>query len=262
MSPTRNVREARPLSSRSVLASVLLGSDPPWLPTPLLVRTGELFGIAEGTVRTALSRMASTGEVVADEGGYRLTGRLVERQRRQAASRRAAVRAWDGTWELVTIDGTGARAASDRASLRDALTARRLAELRAGVWGRPDNLDLDPSADAARLVDEWCTAWRGASPDPAPDVEALFELAPWAAEATELERSMRRLLPALERGDPTALSEGFVVSASVLRLFQHDPLLPPELLPRGWPGPALREQYDRYDAAYRSTLRAWFQREA
>lgn len=243
------------------MASVLLGSDPPRLPTPLLVRTGELFGIAEGTVRTALSRMAAAGEVVADDGGYRLTGRLVERQRRQAASRRAEVRPWDGTWELVTIDGTGARAAADRASLRDALTARRLAELREGVWGRPDNLDPERSGDAARVVDGWCTRWTGASPHPAPAVETLFELSPWSREATTLGRSMDRLLPALERGDPTALSEGFVVSASVLRLFQHDPLLPAELLPRDWPGPALRQRYDRYDAAYRSTLRAWFQRQ-
>jgi phenylacetic acid degradation operon negative regulatory protein len=255
-------RNARPLSARSVLASVLLGTEPPRLPTPLLVRTGELFGVAEGTVRTALSRMASAGEVVAEDGGYRLTGRLVERQRRQAASRRAEVRRWDGTWELMTIDGSGARSAADRAALRDALTARRLAELREGVWARPDNLDPDRSPDAARLVEQWCTQWRGASPAPSPDVEALFELSAWSAEAASLHRSMDRLLPPLERGDTRALSEGFVVSASVLRLFQHDPLLPPELLPRSWPGPKLREQYDRYDAAYRSTLRAWFQRES
>jgi phenylacetic acid degradation operon negative regulatory protein len=44
----------------------------------------------------------------------------------------------------------------------------------------------------------------------------------------------------------------------VLRLFQHDPLLPDELLPATWPGAALRAEYDRYDTAYRSTLRAWF----
>jgi phenylacetic acid degradation operon negative regulatory protein len=255
MSPSRN---AHPLSARSVLASVLLGTDPPWLPTPLLVRTGELFGIAEGTARTALSRMAAAGDVVADGGGYRLTGRLVERQHRQAASRRADVRAWDGTWELATIDGSGARAASDRASLRDALAARRLAELREGVWGRPDNLDHDRSPDAARVVDDWCTTWRGASPQPVPDVEALFAVRPWRQEAAALQRSMAALLPALDRGDARALSEGFVVSADVLRLFQHDPLLPPELLGADWPGSALRERYDRYDAAYRATLRAWF----
>ena len=255
MSPTRN---ARPLSARSVLASVLLGTDPPWLPTPLLVRTGELFGVVEGTARTALSRMAAAGELVAEDGGYRLTGRLVERQQRQVASRRADVREWDGTWELVTVDGTGARAAADRAALRDAGTARRLAELREGVWGRPDNLDPDRSPEARAVVDRWCTTWAGATPRPAPDLDDLFDVRGWGAQARDLRRSMAQLLPVLERGDPTALSEGFVVSAAVLRLFQHDPLLPPELLPRGWPGAALRAEYDRYDTAYRATLRAWF----
>ncbi|MGH9083953.1 MAG: PaaX domain-containing protein, C- domain protein, partial [Acidimicrobiales bacterium] len=85
MSPVRNTR---PLAARSVLASVLLGTDPPWLPTPLLVRTAALFGISEGAVRTALSRMVATGEAAVEDGGYRLAGRLVARQARQAASRR------------------------------------------------------------------------------------------------------------------------------------------------------------------------------
>jgi phenylacetic acid degradation operon negative regulatory protein len=43
----------------------------------------------------------------------------------------------------------------------------------------------------------------------------------------------------------------------VLRHFQADPLLPPSLLPDGWPGDRLRQDYDRYDAAYRSVLRTW-----
>ncbi|HKY75862.1 MAG TPA: PaaX domain-containing protein, C- domain protein, partial [Acidimicrobiia bacterium] len=72
MSTTGNT----PLTARSVLASVLLGTEPPWLPTRLLVRTAELFGIADGTARVALSRMASAGEAVPEGGGYRLVGRL------------------------------------------------------------------------------------------------------------------------------------------------------------------------------------------
>ena len=42
-----------PLTTRSVLASTLLGTRPPRLPVGRLVRAGALFGIAEGTVRTA-----------------------------------------------------------------------------------------------------------------------------------------------------------------------------------------------------------------
>src|SRR5688572_15832184 len=99
MSPQRN----SPLTARSVLASVLLGSDPPWLPTRRLVRTAQLFGISAGTARTALSRMAAAGEAVVDEGGYRLVGRLAARRDRQVASRRAITRPWDGTWEVVTV---------------------------------------------------------------------------------------------------------------------------------------------------------------
>ena len=69
---------------------------------------------------------------------------------------------------------------------------------------------------------------------------------------------MARLQARLEEGDVTALTEGFLVSASTLRLFQHDPLLPEALLPDDWPGARVRREYDRYDAAYRGALRTWF----
>ncbi len=251
-------RNARPLAARSVLASVLLGTDPPWLPTPLLVRTGALFGISEGTVRTALSRMVAAGEAVAERGGYRLSGRLVARQARQAASRRAELLDWDGTWELATVEGDGRRAASDRAALRDALAALRLVELREGAWGRPDNLDADRAPDASATAATWCRWWRGARPDPAPDPATLWDLTGWAAGADELRRAMAALIRPLEGGDERALAEGFVTSAAVLRHLQADPLLPAELLPRRWPGDALRADYDRYDAAYRAVLARWF----
>ncbi len=255
MSPTRNTI---PLTARSVLASVLLGTDPPWLPTPLLVRTTALFGISEGSTRTALSRLVAAGDAAAEEGGYRLVGRLVARQARQTASRRAEVRRWDGSWELATVEGDGRRAAADRAALRDALQARRLAELREGVWGRPDNLDPARSPDATAVVDEWCVTWRGASPEPSPDVGGLWDLSGWSTDAAELRADMRRLLGRLDGGDTTALADGFVTSAAVLRLLQADPLLPDELLPARWPGRALRDEYDAYDAAYRRVLREWF----
>lgn len=259
MSPSRNTR---PLSARSVLASVLLGTDPPRLPTPLLVRTTALFGISEGATRTALSRLVANGEAVAEDGGYRLVGRLVARQARQAASRRADTRRWDGTWELATIGNDVARSARDRAALRDALSALRLAEVREGIWVRPDNLAADRSPDAKRVARRWCTWWRGARPDPAPDVDGVWSLAGWAMAARRLQDDMAELIEPLEAGQQDGLAEGFVTSAAVLRLLQADPLLPRALLPSGWPGDALRVDYDRYDRAYRAVLRAWFAAEA
>ena len=259
MSPSRNT--SGPLTARSVLASVLLGTDPPWLPTALLVRTAALFGITEGTTRTALSRMVSAGETVAESGGYRLVGRLVVRQARQSASRRAETRAWDGTWELATVEGEQRRSAADRAALREALRARRLAELREGVWGRPDNLDPGRSPDAKTIVEEWCTRWTGARAEPVPDLEGHFRLSEWSAEAAQLRRDIGRWLPRLEAGDAGALATGFVTSAAVLRHLQADPLLPDALLPKGWPGAALRAEYERYDVAYRQLLQTWFRAE-
>ncbi len=251
-----------PLTARSVLASVLLGTDPPWLPTPLLVRTTALFGITEGSTRTALSRMVAAGETVADAGGYRLAGRLVDRQRRQIVSRQAVVRPWDGTWELATIEGDTRRAAADRVALRQALTGLRLAERREGVWARPDNLDPGRSPDSTAVVGRWCTRWRSTRPDPDPAVETLWDLRSWSSQATDLRRAMAHLLEPLQQGDPTALADGFVTSAAVLRALQADPLLPPELHPPRWPGSALRSDYDTYDAAYRTVLRAWLQTDA
>lgn len=249
----------RPLTARSVIASTLLGTTPPELPGWLLVRAGALFGIAEGTVRTALSRMVAAGELAAADGTYALAGALLARQARQAESRRAAVRDWDGGWVLAVVQGDR-RPAALRVELRTAATALRLAELREGVWTRPDNLDDERLADHQAVLAGQCARLRAEPQDPpATDLAAsLWDLARWSTIARALRERMATVVDRLEAGDTDALAPGFVLSASVLRLTQADPLLPAELLPADWPGPALRADYERYDAAYQSLLRAWF----
>ncbi len=253
-------KNRKPLTARSIVASTLLGVDPPRLPTRTLVRSGELFGIAEGTTRVALSRMVGAGEVEPDGDGYRLAGRLLDRQARQTASRIAATEPWDGTWELALVRSGRARAAADRAALRQALGDLRLGELREGVWLRPANLAADRSPEARRVAGAQCL-WAGhaaVEPDPAPD--DLWDLAAWSAGAASLRSELAGLLPRLEAGETGALADGFVTSAAVLRHLQHDPLLPPALLPPGWPGDGLRRHYDRYDAAFRAAWLGWHRR--
>ena len=236
----------RPLTARSVLASTLLGLDPPVLPVRRLVATAGLFGISEGSARTALSRMASAGEVVADDGRYRLAGRLLDRQRRQESGRRPSPSGrWRGQWLLALVVAER-RSAADRADLRQALAGARLAEWREGVWTRPDNLGRPelPAAVAAHV--EWATAVPDAPP-------ALWDLDGWADRA-------RRLLARLDAtplDDPSALAPGFVLSAAVVRHLAADPLLPAELLPPGWPGDELRRTYDAWDRDWRGLLAAW-----
>lgn len=244
MLPFRNTDDERPLTARSVLLSTLLGAHPPELPARVLVRSGELFGVAEGTARVALSRMLAAGEVVQADGRYRLVGRLLERQARQDESRRPALRRWRDDWTIAVVTAAG-RTAAGRVALRSAMRELRMAELREGVWLRPANLRLP------RREETQCT-WFSARPeeDAVGLAGRLWDLGAWAARAEELQGRMRRL----RLDDTDALAPGFVLSAAVLRHFQADPLLPEALLPADWPGAALREEFDRFDAAF---LAAW-----
>ena len=52
--------ESRPLTARSLVASLLLGTVPPDLPGQRLVRVGERFGFSETAIRVALSRMVGS----------------------------------------------------------------------------------------------------------------------------------------------------------------------------------------------------------
>jgi phenylacetic acid degradation operon negative regulatory protein len=249
----------RPLTARSVVASTLLGTRPPVLPGRLLVRTGELFGIAEGTTRVALSRMAAAGEVEAlGDGRYRLAGHLLARRVRQEQARRPRLREWDGAWRTAVVT-TGGRSAPERTALRNVMRARLMGELREGVWLRPDNLD-PPPPDA---IDEHCT-WFSARPEPTPGAgdralaASLWDLDGWRSEAASLRQRMDATIGSLQAGDLEAVASCFVLAAAVQRRLTSDPLLPPELVPADWNADALRAAYDRYEAALQALLRHWF----
>jgi phenylacetic acid degradation operon negative regulatory protein len=248
MTSTRNVDDDRPLTARSVLASALLGTEPPELPVAQLVSIASLFGLSENRTRVALSRMVAAGEATADDGRYRLAGHLLVRQSRQRQSRHPDLRPWTGAWTTVVIPA-GRRSAPERTRTRRDLTVARLAELREGLWVRPDNLPVV-------LADTGLGRWR-AEPegDPTAVAAELWDLPVWAATAARLRTRLAASAPDLAALDTAALAPGFVLSASVLRHFQSDPLLPGELLPADWPGPALRDEYDEWDAAYRRLLR-------
>jgi phenylacetic acid degradation operon negative regulatory protein len=239
-----------PLTARSVLASALLGEDPPELPVSHLVHLAALFGINENRARVALSRMAAAGEAITDGSGrYRLAGHLLDRQSRQGQSRRGETAPWRGQWRMVVVTASG-RTAEDRAARRKRLTLARLAEQREGVWLRPDNIELrpDPAADADLAV---FTA--APDRDPVELAADLWDLDEWAGAAGWLARRLEELPPT----GPGDLAPGFELSAAVLRHLQADPLLPAELLPADWPGPSLRRAYTGWDRRYRRVLRTW-----
>src|SRR6478752_10504792 len=183
----------RPLSARSVLASALLGADEPRLRVGELVGVASLFGISGGAARTCLWRMVSSGELTSDDGIYALAGRLLERRQRvdEAARLDDAPLPWDGTWELAVVSQQR-RPAADRLALRKAAAALHLAELREGVWIRPDNLDRNRLPTMRAVLDQQCVHFHGAETDiPAETVRSAFKLDDWAVDARRLTAAMR-----------------------------------------------------------------------
>jgi phenylacetic acid degradation operon negative regulatory protein len=250
----------RPLSARSVLASALLGADNGRLTVAELVAVASLFGISAGAARTCLWRMVSNGELAADDGSYALVGRLLERRQRVDEASRidaAAPHGWDGTWELAIV-ALERRSAADRLELRKAAVALHLAELREGVWIRPDNLDPQRFPTFRAVLDHQCTHFHGAATDITADkVRSIFSLDDWAAGARTLIEAMDVALKTSKRDDSTeTITYEFALSIAVVRHLQLDPLLPVELIGEHWPGHALRSTYRRLDHVFKGRITA------
>jgi phenylacetic acid degradation operon negative regulatory protein len=226
--------DLRPLSARSVVLSLLLGTHPPELAVRDLLRAVEPLGVAGSALRAALSRMVAAGDLRTTDAVYRLSDRLLDRQRRQDAAVHPETRPWSGDWEMTVVTATG-RGPAERADLRGKLTTLRLAELREGVWLRPANL-LRPRPDELGTVARHFTTRPEESARQLATV--LWPLEAWAKTAEAL----------LDRITATAdhPADRFTVLAAAVRHLLADPVLPPELLPPDWPGPALRTEYTRH----------------
>jgi phenylacetic acid degradation operon negative regulatory protein len=222
------------MTARSVVLSVLLGLHPAWATASELIRLTSDFDIKESTVRVALTRMVSAGDLVRSEDGYRLSDRLLARQRRQDDALHPRLQAWHGTWTTLVITSVGIDART-RAALRTTLQNNRFAELREGVWLRPDNLDMQLPADVLDRMRILHTR----DDDPAELAARLWDLLGWA-------RIGRDLLD--EMATATDIPGRFVTAAAMVRHLLTDPVLPDELLPDEWPGDALRAAYTNFAA--------------
>ena len=249
----------RPLSARSVLATALLGADQPHLTVGELVAIASWFGISDGAARTCLWRMVSNGELASDDGTYALAGSLLGRRQRvdEAANADDSMAPpWDGTWELAVVS-LDRRSAADRMALRKAATALHLAELREGIWIRPDNLDPNRLPTLREVLDRQCVHFHGAATDvPTEFVRSLFNLDGWATDARRLTLAVRDELD-VEAVHADDFTYQFALSITVVRHLQLDPQLPAELVD-DWPGHELRGAYRHFDEVFKQRLNTAF----
>jgi phenylacetic acid degradation operon negative regulatory protein len=217
------------MTARSVVLSVLLGAHPACATAGELIGLTADFGIKEATLRVALTRMVGAGDLIRSAEGYRLSDRLLARQRRQDDAMRPRTRPWRGNWLVLIVTSVGGDARS-RAALRTTMHDKRFGELREGVWMRPDNLQLDLDRNVAARV----RTLKARDDAPAELAGELWDLPGWAETG-------HRLL-----GEMAAASDTpgrFVAAAAIVRHLLTDPMLPAELLPADWPGDRLRDAY-------------------
>jgi len=222
-------------------------------------------GLTADQVRSCLRRLVSEGLFTregdgrdaiyrASEAGMRALGSSMERTR-LAYAQDAAGRGWDRTWHLVAFAIPEAKRAA-RDGFRDHLLDLGGAAIQNGLYVSPHRWEKDVAAEAERLqvLDNVTLAATeeldvGGERDPRAVASRLW---PIDAVADRYQRfvdiyegvpdaldRMRRNKERLAEAD--FLPGSLVIGIKFQECFSSDPLLPPELLPRPWPGRKARE---------------------
>jgi phenylacetic acid degradation operon negative regulatory protein len=243
----------QPLNPRSLVLSVLLGSHPPQMPVGRILEFTSLFDLADGTVRTALSRMVAAGDLVNDEGIYRLADRLVERQAQQDTGRQVPPTDWDGTWWTVAVLSER-RTMAERRDFRARAIGARLGELRPDLWLRPANIAIPTD-----LPETLVTRGPMITGDERRLVEQLWDLDGLRDRADAHDRALEDAAVRLEASDDLPLADAFVTLAAAQQFLRVEPQLPAELVPDDT-GTALRSRYADVVSVFQARLSEFFGR--
>lgn len=235
------------------------------------ILTDEVYPVAEACgqtaeqVRSCLRRLVAEGlftregsgrasSFKATGAGLAALGATVERTR-LAYAQDAAGRGWDRQWRLVAF-AVAERERPARDALRDRLLALGGAAIQGGLYVSPHPWHDDVLAAATELgiaesvtvasTDDLAVAGER---DPRHLASALWSIDDLASryrafldrfspvlDALTAIRSRKERLP-----DAAFLPGALSMAVAFNECFETDPLLPPELLPRPWPGRAARE---------------------
>jgi phenylacetic acid degradation operon negative regulatory protein len=235
------------------------------------ILASEVFPVAEACgqtvdqVRSCLRRLVAEGlftrrgegreaRFQATETGIRTLTAFPERAR-LAYAQDAAGRGWDRQWRLVAFAIPESRRQA-RDAFRDHLLELGGAAVQNGLYVSPHRWEVDVTAEAERLgvAVHVTTATSddlviGGRRDPKEIAARLWPIQQLAAryqafidvyegipEALEAMRRQKRRLSETE-----FLPGALVIGVKFQECFNTDPLLPPELLPRPWPGRRARD---------------------
>ena len=240
----------RPMSARSLLLSLLLGTHPPEMSVGRLVAFGEHFGLRAGTIRTALSRLVAAGDATVDDGRYRLAGRMLERQREQDEGQQQPPTDWQGDW-WTAIVAVADRSVTERRHFRSAMVGGRMGELRPDLWMRPANVP-GPRGHDGLLV----TRGPVVSGDPVGLVARLWSTDAIESTSARLLAMLGRLDRSLDADRETLLPLSFDVSAACVRHLRTEPQLPRELVDMP-ASRALRTAYAEFNDRFLEALGSW-----
>lgn len=236
------------------------------------ILAAELYPVAEACgqtpeqVRSCLRRLVSEGLFVRSQGagnsavfeatasGMAALGSTVERTR-LAYAQDAAGRGWDRKWRLVAYAIPEERRAA-RDAFRDRLLELGGAPVQGGLYVSPHpwHRDVRDADKELGVVDEIALVVTddleiGGESDPRELARRLWPIDGLARRYehfverfSEVPELVSGLLERRERiSDATFLPGALAMAVAFQECFLADPLLPPELLPRPWPGRTARD---------------------
>ena len=242
-------RRQRPLRGGSLIVTVFGDAIAPRggaITLGSLIELMAPFGLPERLVRTSVARLAANEWLASRRVGRRSEYRLSAsgRQRFAEATLRiygGPATAWPGRWTLVLIPGVEA---ARRRSIRETLRWEGFGELEPGLLAHPTLTPAEARAHLALagLTDEPIILESRAA-SPLADrriVEQGWDLRELAARYARFIRSFAAVLSTVAGRERPPPASAFLVRTLLIHEYRkmhlRDPLLPPSLLPRDWPG--------------------------
>ena len=238
---------------------LLKRSDSVWVGS--LIALLEPFGLTEGTVRTALSRMVKKGWLEARRDGrhsyYSLTprGRRLLEEGTERIFHPAWPEDWDGYWFLLAYSiAQGNRSLRDR--LRDRLAWLGFGSIGNGVWISPHDVgsQIEELAEGLGLSDRYVgfRAQRVTGEEVSDIVARCWDLDALAARYRAFTRRWSPVLGEVASAQPP-VERCFALRFDLIHEYRRfpleDPYLPRTLLPEPWAGDeaaaVFRDLHDR-----------------